>query len=270
VSILPLVDELVVAVGESADGTKSLVKGISPKIKVIDTVWDDSVREGGRVLALETNKALSALNPQCSWAIYIQGDECMHEAEHQLILEAMRKYEHDLKVEGFLFSYLHFYGSYDYVADGRSWYRKEVRIIRNDPEISSWKDAQGFRKNGRKLNVIEINARIHHYGWVRHPEYQMAKQREAHKLWYSDQELEQKFELDQVFDYSQIDSISRYEGSHPLCMNERIERMNWTFDRDPEIKSLSFKSRILHMIEAISGQKPFEHRNYKLIGKMKE
>src|SRR5687768_5523552 len=57
-SILPLCDEVVVAVGQSEDDTRNLVASIDPvKIKIIDTVWDDSLREGGRVLAVETDKA---------------------------------------------------------------------------------------------------------------------------------------------------------------------------------------------------------------------
>ena len=40
-SILPICDEVVVAVGKSDDETLSLVKGIDPKVRVIDTVWDE-------------------------------------------------------------------------------------------------------------------------------------------------------------------------------------------------------------------------------------
>ena len=51
-SILPLCDEVIVAVGKSNDNTLELVRNIDPdKVKVIETVWDDNLREGGRVLA---------------------------------------------------------------------------------------------------------------------------------------------------------------------------------------------------------------------------
>ena len=57
-SILPLVDEFVVAVGKSDDETLALIQGIdSDKLRIVETVWDDSLREGGRVLAVETDKA---------------------------------------------------------------------------------------------------------------------------------------------------------------------------------------------------------------------
>ena len=72
-SLLPLVDELIVCLGNSEDDTESLINSIGdPKIKVVHSVWDDSLREGGKVLALETNKALDAVSPQADWCIYLQ------------------------------------------------------------------------------------------------------------------------------------------------------------------------------------------------------
>ena len=76
----------------------------------------------------------------------------------------------NLLVEGLLFKYTHFYGSYKYVADSRKWYRNEIRIIRNTKNVLSYKDAQGFRKrDNTKLKVKSIDAYIYHYGWVKPP-----------------------------------------------------------------------------------------------------
>src|SRR5256885_12387218 len=95
-SILPLCDEFVVAVGNSSDGTLDLVKWIkSPKIKIIETVWDDSLREGGRTFALETDKALQGIAPDSDWAFYIQADEAVHEKYYPSIRAAMEKYKDD-------------------------------------------------------------------------------------------------------------------------------------------------------------------------------
>ncbi|MFX7756161.1 hypothetical protein ABTJ91_20930, partial [Acinetobacter baumannii] len=77
---------------------------------------------------------------------------------HDTIRAACIQYENDKRVEGLLFEYLHFYGSYDYVGDSRKWYSHEVRIIRNDKSIRSFKDAQGFRKGGQKIKVKAIDA----------------------------------------------------------------------------------------------------------------
>jgi hypothetical protein len=263
-SILPLCDEVLVAVGNSDDETLTYIKNIaSDKIKIIETVWDDTLRKGGVVLALETDKALAAVNPEADWCIYVQGDECYHEKDYQVIKNAMKIWKDDNAVEGLLFNYNHFYGSYDYLADSRRWYRKEIRIIKNNMGIKSWKDAQGFRINGRKLKVKSIKADIHHYGWVRPPEFMMAKNVEASKYWHSDDYIQKKFDPQKDFDYSGIDSVKKFDGTHPSVMLERIKRINWKFDRDPEIKKFGFKKQVLHLIEEKTGWRIGENKNYK-------
>jgi hypothetical protein len=177
----------------------------------------------------------------------------------------MKTYQKDDTVEGLLFDYAHFYGSYDYLGDSRTWYRKEIRIVKNDPSIRSYKDAQGFRKNGSKLRVKPINAEIYHYGWVRHPKYQMAKLREATKLWHDDQYIDDKFDASKDFDYSEIDSIKPFTGTHPAVMQDRINGMNWKFDRDPSVKSFGLKLKLLYGIERLFGWRVGEYRNYKII-----
>jgi glycosyltransferase involved in cell wall biosynthesis len=154
-SIAPLCDEIVVAVGNSDDNTRDYILGLGLKqLKIIDTVWDDELREGGRVLAEETKKALSATDPKSDWCFYIQADECIHEEDIERIRTTMQEYVNNDSVDALLFDYRHFYGSYDYIGDSRKWYRKEIRIIRQGRGIKSWKDAQGFRsKNNEKLRV---------------------------------------------------------------------------------------------------------------------
>ena len=265
-SILPLCDEVVVAVGDSKDDTRTYIENIGdPKIKIIDTVWNDNLRKGGVVLAMETDKALASVNPLADWCIYVQGDECYHERDYEEITKAMHTWKDDKNVEGLLFSYLHIYGSYDFVADSRSWYRREIRIIKNNIGVKSWKDAQGFRIDGRKLKVKSINACIFHYGWVRPPAFMMAKNVEASKYWHSDDYIRQKFDAEKDFDYSGIDSVSRFEGTHPKVMLERIKKINWKFDRDPKIKTFNLKKRILHAVEQNTGWRVGENKNYKII-----
>ena len=188
-SILPICDEFIVAIGNSEDETLQLIKSInSPKIKIIETVWNDHLREGGQVLAMETNKAFDAIGKDVDWCFYIQSDECVHEKHLASIKEAMIKYKDDKHVDGLLFNYVHFYGTYNYVGNSRRWYRKEIRIIKNDKSIRSYKDAQGFRKSDNsKLNVKPISAEIYHYGWVKPPTAQQAKQEHFHKMWHDDE-----------------------------------------------------------------------------------
>ena len=79
-SILPVVDEMIVSVGDSEDETEALIRSIgSPKIRIIHSVWNKSIRANGSILAVETNKVLNAVSPDTDWIFYIQGDEVMHE-----------------------------------------------------------------------------------------------------------------------------------------------------------------------------------------------
>ncbi|MEY3983627.1 MAG: hypothetical protein RL160_1186 [Bacteroidota bacterium] len=262
-SILPLVDELVIAVGQSEDQTLEYVRSFpSPKIRIIETVWDDRLRKGGAVLAVETNKALDACNPNADWCVYIQADECLHEADHPAIKTAMHKYVHDIRVEGLLFDYNHFYGSYDYLADSRRWYRHEVRIIRRNPAIRSYMDAQGFRKNGKeKLRVVHSGGTVYHYGWVKHPEAQTQKLVQSSRFWHADDFVQEIADAGS-FDYSKIDSLKLFDGQHPEVMKERIARINWSFNADPTQKRFGFKQRLLYTLERISGWRPGEFRNF--------
>jgi hypothetical protein len=265
-SILPICDEVIVAVGKSDDDTLGLIKSIdSSKIKIIETVWDESLREGGRVLADETNKAFAAVAPDSDWAFYIQGDEVIPENDLPIIKGAMELHVNNTKVEGLLFNYRHFYGSYDYVGDARQWYRKEIRVIRNNKQIKSYKDAQGFRINNEKLRVKPINAWVHHYGWVKPPEAQQAKQMSFNKLWHTDEWMNKNIPKVDKFDYSNIDSLQHFKGEHPKVMQERINKMNWKFTFDPTTRKPPLKAQLLMKIEKLTGWRIGEYKNYRII-----
>jgi hypothetical protein len=266
-SVLPYVDEFVIAVGKSEDDTLNLIRSIpSDKIKIVETTWDDSLREGGKVLAVETDKALRACSPDSDWCFYIQGDEVIHEQYGTAIRTAMEYWKDDKHVEGLLFSYTHFYGSYDYIGDSRDWYSNEIRIIRNDPRISSYKDAMGFRLNGRKLRVKPIEASVYHYGWVKSPAQQQAKQESFHKMWHDDAWMKENIVQTEAFDYSKIDSLERFKGSHPKVMQDRIRQTNWTFHVDPSKKKFkSVKASILYFLYKKWGWNVGEYKNYKII-----
>ena len=265
-SVLPVCDEFIVAVGNSEDDTRNMILSIGdPKIRIIDTVWDDSLREGGKVLAVETNKALDAISPGSTWAFYIQADEVIHEKYLQAIRAAMEKWESDPEVEGLVFSYTHFWGSYQYIGDSREWYRREVRVIRNDRQIRSWLDAQGFRKNGRKLLVATVEAVVYHYGWVKPPEAQQAKQQTFHRYWHTDRWIEKSVPKSDAFDYTGMNFLSQFTGTHPQVMIKRIVDQKWQFSPDQPWKRHSLKSIILHFIEKKTGWRVGEYRNYKIV-----
>lgn len=265
-SISPICDEIIVAVGKSEDDTLQLIKSIGdPKIKIIETVWDDSLREGGKVLAVETNKAKEAVSKDSDWLFYIQGDEVFHEDGIDNLKNQLIKFKDDKAVDGLLFDYTHFYGSYDFVGDSRRWYRHEIRVIKNDPHINSYRDAQGFRINGEKLKVKKAHANIFHYGWVKPPELQQAKQESFHKMWHDDEWMKKNVGKKDEFDYSKIDSLALFESKHPNVMSDRIKLMNWKFDFDPSYKKLSIKARFLRFFENLTGHRIGEYKNYQLI-----
>lgn len=266
-SILPLCDEFIIAVGRSDDDTLGFMKSIdSPKIKIIETVWDDTLREGGHILAVETNKAFDAVSKDSDWAFYIQADEVFHEKDLPAIREGMLKYLDNKEVEGLLFDHINFYGSYDYVAGSRKWQKKEIRVIRNDKTIRSWKDAMSFRRNGEKLKVKYVTACIYHYGWVKNPASMQSKILEFNKLWHSDEWIDQHIEKVDTFDYSKIDTLMKFKGTHPEVIRKRIEAVNWEFTFDPSKSAkLPLRLRVLNLIYLKTGWLIGEFKNYKRI-----
>lgn len=266
-SVLPVVDEMIVLVGDSEDDTIDLIKNInSDKIKIHHSVWDKHLRKGGEVLAVETNKAFQLVDPQSTWAFYIQADEVVHENDHAAILEACHKHKENTTVQGLLFRFVHFYGTYDYIGDSRKWYRNEVRIIRNDKRFSSYKDAQGFRFEGKKPVVKPANATIYHYGWVKSPEQMRRKLAEVGKYWNDDSEpFKHYLHWTALFDYKDFDSLDKFHSTHPSVMRRRIQQKNWDVQFDISKKKQSVKDRFLYWIEKRTGIRLFDYKNYKLI-----
>ncbi len=265
-SILPLCDEVVVAVGKSKDDTLQLVHSIDPKkIKIIETEWDENLREGGMVLAQETNKALKHISPDSDWAVYIQADEIIHEKYLRSIYKKMTELKTAMHIEGLLFNYLHFYGSYDYVGASSRWYDKEIRIIRNNPEIYSYRDAQGFRiRSNEKLCVCPIDAYVYHYGWVKEPKAMQRKQEQFHKLWHDDQWVNRNIAKAEYFEYaSHIDVLKLFEGTHPNVMEPRIQAKNWKFEYDISLDKRSLKTRVKQFLKSRL-HIDLGYRNYKI------
>ena len=265
-SVLPVCDKFIMNVGNSEDRTLDMIRSIpSDKIEIIESTWDDSIRKNGEVLSRETNKAFNHIPEDYDWAFYIQADEVVHEKYYTAIRQSMEEWVDNPEVEGLLFQYLHFFGSYDYNADSRSWYRNEIRIVRNNKNIRSYKDAQGFRIDDKKLNVKHANAFIYHYGWVRPPEIMQKKNVDFNKLYHSDKWVDRKVNHTHVFDYSSVESIVRFRDTHPKLMEGRIKKLNWDVELDENKKSYKPSDRILYWIEQKTGKRLFEYRNYKLI-----
>ena len=268
-SILPICDAFYVALGNSDDETQQLIEKISsPKIIVIKTVWNESIREGGVVFAAETDKAFQTIPAEFDWAFYIQGDECVHEKYLPTIRQEMEANSNHKNVEGLLFKYLHFYSSYGYYSHSRRWYRREIRIIRNNKSIHAYRDAQGFRLNNRKIKVKLIDAYIYHYGWVKPPNGLQNKVRNFNQFYHDDVWLEENIPPATAdFDYKNADCLLPFKGTHPAVMQKRIAASNWKLLIDPKkiSQQMSFRRKVLQKIEDLTGWRISEYRNYKIV-----
>ncbi|TWT98000.1 hypothetical protein Pla108_21550 [Botrimarina colliarenosi] len=230
-SLLPLVDEMVIAVGDCTDETPDLLRAIdSPKLRTFDTVWDPTLQKGGRVLAVETNKALAACTGD--WCFYLQGDEIIHEQDYGRLRGAMQRHLRQPRVEGLSFRYHHFKGSFD-LRDPLP-YRKQVRIVRNGVGVVSVGDACGFgvatASGVRKLRTATTGAWIYHYGWVRPPRVMNQKHSEFLRYYSGDEgvglrQAEQQVAEDYAYDVSRCEPFA---GTHPAVMAERVAAQDWT------------------------------------------
>jgi len=129
-SILPLVDEFVVALGDSDedDVTRKEIEAIgSEKIRIVDTVWDIEKYPRGMEHAHQTDIAMNLCSGD--WLFYLQSDEVVHERDLEPIRQRCEELLDDHEIEGLVFRYRHFWGDYKHVQDGHCWYRKEIRIV---------------------------------------------------------------------------------------------------------------------------------------------
>jgi hypothetical protein len=267
-SILPIVDEFIVSVGNCDDGTLELIQSInSPKIKIHHSVWDDSLKEGGRVLAVETDKALAHVSRESDWAFYLQADEVVHENDLGAIVKTAEQHLNNKNVDGLLFKYKHFFGTYDYLGDSRRWYDYEIRLIRNNGNVVSYRDAQGFRTtDNKKLKVKPVDASIYHYGWVRHPDKQFEKIVTFSTYWGADYYDHTTAKEEDRFSFMKaVDSVTLYRDSHPQTMQKRIKEKNWKVDLDTARKKFSFKDWLLYKFEKLTGKRLFNYQNYRRI-----
>lgn len=228
-SVLPLCDEFIVNVGRCDDGTLELIRSIpDPKIKIVESVWDESLRKDGLIYSQQTNIALA--HCQGDWAFYIQADEVVHEDDLPVLRQSMQHHLENPAVKGLLFRYLHFVA--DYWSTNPWFYHRAVRIIRNNGEVESCGDAVGFHfkptqqylQSGPKQWLEDSGARIFHYGWVKDPQTLLEKKREqAHKHHGDNVPPEEAKALAQAaFQFEDYAILKEFGERHPSVMHARI------------------------------------------------
>lgn len=286
-SILPIVDEFVIAVGncDADDHTLEEIQKIkSDKIKIIHTDWDLEKYPGHSEYAHQTDIAKEHCKGK--WLIYLQSDEVIHEK----YLDTIRKRCIDLinnkEVEGLLFDYKHFWGDYCHYIVSHAWYSKEIRIIRNDPEIHAWGGAQSFRripnfngknyfqkKNTFKLKVAKAQAEVYHYGWVRPPELMQKKRFSFETHFKGDKAILMFKDEPEIFNYGNLSKLKVFKETHPKVMIDFIKNFNWQHQLYPQNmyvkkhKHDKLKYRMLSFIEQniLGGKQIAGFKNYKLI-----
>ncbi|MBI4404933.1 MAG: glycosyltransferase family 2 protein [Deltaproteobacteria bacterium] len=262
-SILPICDELIICCGDSTDGTNEICEELtrqSTKIKVVPSVWDAEAQKDGYQLKHQTNKALSLC--QGNWCFYIQSDELIHDDDLPKIKKAITEADHHADVDGILFNYLHFYGNFNYTIRGRNWYRREVRAFKNGRNIESFRDAQGFRKNGKKITAIDSNARVFHYGYVRSPQLMQEKAVQMSRWWGGQASSDPR-----SFELVRHIGLQKYDGTHPSLLKERISAS--AFDFDPKKCRFKWdkdeiKNALTLVWESIFPFRLGEFRNYEI------
>ncbi len=269
-SLLPVVDELIVVVGDSIDGTREAIEGLKEtKIRIVDSIWDNSLRTGGKLFAEQSN--IGIRNSSGDWLIHLQADEVLMEDSRKEIIECIQFADSRDNIDAILFPFLHFWGDYKHIRNTRRTHRFEIRAFKNNRNVLSYRDSQGFRKynkriNSEKLNAIKTKAMIFHYSYSRHPKLMKKKANYFKRFWHSDNWI-QKRTNKLSFDFNQVDKLEKYQGSHPKYMKKIIKDKDWSFKYDPSKSNMKFKDRILNAIEKITNYRLFEYKNYNLIKK---
>ncbi|CAN5655611.1 hypothetical protein BH10BAC5_BH10BAC5_04240 [soil metagenome] len=252
-SILPLCDEFIINVGGSEDSTLEEIKLLQSqypeKIKLFESEWDDTIREGGKMLSVETNKAME----QCTgdWLFYLQGDEVLHEKYTGIVQKQMEQNLNDPEVDGLRFWYIHFYGSYEYIQDNyRKWYVKEIRLIKNHRNIVSAGDALSFEyKEGGKIKMKQIEAWIYHYGWVKPAETMLLKRKGFEKLYNNEDEY--KKVVGKLTSYNDYGDLILFNGTHPEVMKEIVSSAELNFDPRFEEQKPDWVRKILIFLDPV-------------------
>lgn len=259
-SLLPVVDECVVNVGASEDDTLLRVRAIdSPKLRIIESVWDEAL--GPAMLALETERARAACTGR--WGIAIQADEVWADGAPERIVAAITAVDDDPAVEGIVVAFRHFYGDCDTVATGRGWYRRECRAIRLDPalQIHSFRDAQGFRvgPTDRRIRCVVARAVMHHYGWAR-PAWALTAKRAADRAIYPWREQQDPARA--LLPWQP--GLVAFAGEHPVVIRDWIaaRRAEAATVAAPRWRPRQLAAAASLLVERATGWRPFEYRNY--------
>jgi len=265
-SILPIVDEFVIALGPSDDDTELMIRAIGdPKIRIVPTTWNEGMRKDAKVqgFVYGQQKSIALFNCSGDWAFYLEGDEVVSEKDLGTIRAAMERHLDNPKVEALIFGYLHFYGNKNTYAWSPRWYRTAPRILRNT--IPAWGPKGLFfivledQKSGRYPRAAHSGATIYHYGWVRSEEQMNMKSSSVARFWRNKASS---------VDYSAIDpmTLKPFLGEHPKVVQDWLPAANDLFRPNPahQLNRRERKHRLMLRLEQWFGLE-LSKKHYRLV-----
>ena len=262
-SILTIVDEFIINIGESEDDTLMMIQSLaSPKIRIIESHWNDSMQDRGYVYGQQ--KMIAQFNCTGDWAFYIEGDEVYHEKDLMQIKKSMEMHLNDSNVEALVFDFYHFYGNSNSYLDSPGWYRSEARIIKNSlrtyaPDGLFWLVLDS-NKNGRYPRAKHTGASCYHYGWARSEDQMNLKVSKVQMYWGT---------KPVKIDYSQMDQsiIKEFKGAHPKVMREWLKKNDkalFQVDSSYKLTKKQKKHRVMIKLENFFGLE-LSKKHYKLV-----
>ena len=266
-SVLPIVDEFVLALGPCEDSTEQMVRAIDdPKIRIIPTIWNERIQSDYSVkgFVYGQQKSIALFNCTGDWAFYLEADELVHEDDLRKIRSSMERYLDDARVEALAFDYIHFYGNPNTYAWSPRWYRSEVRILRNT--IPAWGPKGLFfvvldtAKKGRYPRAAHTNSTIYHYGWVKSEAQINARGQSVSKYW-------SKQPSDPTI-YADVDpqTLRLFTGTHPKAIQNWLAPSDGLLKANPDhrLTSREKKHRLMMKIEQWFGVR-FNKKHYRLV-----
>lgn len=231
-SILPLVDEMIVVVGRSEDGSREAVEAIGdPRIRIIDSEWHPRITPKASVLAQQTN--LGLMHCTGDWVVYVQGNELFHERDLPRMRELMAEHLDNPKVEGLLIERLVFYGDYrHFVRAYPDRFKYVVRAFKPWNGVYAITSAMTFSvfesygERGRSLRCVDSGVDMFRYGKL------LSTQAMEYKLKHAPHKLRGDVSVGSDFYYRWVprDFIRPYTGDHPAVMQERIQAHGFALD----------------------------------------
>ncbi len=265
-SVLPIVDEFIVALGPCEDDTERRLRELAvPKIRIIPTQWNERIQSDYSVkgFVYGQQKSIALFNCTGDWAFYLEADELVHENDLPKIRSAMERYLDDRRVEALAFDYVHFYGNANTYAWSPRWYRSEARILRNT--IPAWGPEGLFfvvlhtHKKGRYPRAAHTGATIYHYGWLKTSTQRKAKRENNARFWGA---------TGQFVDSAEIDPqvVKPFTGTHPKTIQGWLPPADGLFKANPnhQLTARERKHRLMLRLEKRFGWQ-FEKKHYKLV-----